>query len=83
MDQHVREAIHSQSHLYFIAEPFELKNELPKQNNPFNNWRTDPYFHRVLQFIFEICYNVPAKNRKCMAFSSLILKFNMFVKTIM
>lgn len=31
MDQHVREAIHSQSHLYFIAELFELKNELPKK----------------------------------------------------
>lgn len=36
----------SQSHLYFTTAPLDPKNKLAKQNNHFNNWTTDVFFHK-------------------------------------
>lgn len=49
MHQHAREAVRSLSHLYLTTGPRDPKNELAKQNNRFNNWRTDVFFHKEQQ----------------------------------
>lgn len=64
MHQHAREATCATCHLYFTTGPLDPKNKLAKQNNPFNNWRTDVFFHRALQLIFDKCCDTSAKITK-------------------
>lgn len=43
----ISEAIHSSSHLYFTAGPLDPNNNLAKQNNHFNNQRTEVWGQRA------------------------------------